>query len=176
MPKSLKVVDLNTPVHNNDNHKDTETNSEKVSDFPNEQHLKDEAVKQAKPRKRTSRSLKTFEDKHENQHDNIPVENVENNTVEMIEDETEPAIKENKKDIKTVELVACPKCGKKVTERTLKFSHPRTCPKNENKQKQVIKQESIKEEHKPVLSAHEKRMLNIKEKQDRIKQLILNAI
>ena len=29
MPKSLKVVDLNTSVNNNDNHKDTETNSEK---------------------------------------------------------------------------------------------------------------------------------------------------
>ena len=120
--------------------------------------------------------MNTFEDKRENQHENIPVDNLENKTVEMIEDETEPAVKENKKDIKTVELVACPKCGKKVTERTLKFSHPRTCPKNENKQKQVIKQESIKEENIPVLSAQEKRILNIREKQERIKQLILNAI
>ena len=28
-----------------------------------------------------------------------------------------------KKNLKTVELVECPKCGKKVTERTLKYSH-----------------------------------------------------
>ena len=28
-----------------------------------------------------------------------------------------------KKNIKTVELIECPKCGKKVTERTLKYSH-----------------------------------------------------
>ena len=168
--------DLNTSVNSNDNHEKTESSYEQVSDFSHEQHLADEAVKQVKPRKKTSRTLKTFEDKRENQHENIPVDNLENKTVEMIEDETEPAVKENKKDIKTVELVACPKCGEKVTERTLKFSHPRTCPKNENKQKQVIKQESIKEENIPVLSAQEKRILNIREKQERIKQLILNAI
>ena len=35
-----------------------------------------------------------------------------------------------KKNIKTVELIECPKCGKKVTERTLKYSHQAVCPAN----------------------------------------------
>ena len=33
-----------------------------------------------------------------------------------------------KKNLKTVELMGCPKCGKKVTERTLKYSHQAVCP------------------------------------------------
>ena len=35
-----------------------------------------------------------------------------------------------KKNLKTVELMECPKCGKKVTERTLKYSHQAVCPAN----------------------------------------------
>ena len=35
-----------------------------------------------------------------------------------------------KKNLKTDELVECPKCGKKVTERTLKYSHQAFCPAN----------------------------------------------
>ena len=44
--------------------------------------------------------------------------------------------KPEKKNIKTVELVQCPKCGKKLTQRTLKYSHESVCPGNE---KQTIK-------------------------------------
>ena len=56
-----------------------------------------------------------------------------------------------KKNLKIVELVECPKCGKKVTERTLKYSHQAVCPANNppdaqpkeqsKKQKQKQKQE-----------------------------------
>ena len=35
-----------------------------------------------------------------------------------------------KKNIKTVELVECPKCNKKLTQRTLNYSHKAVCPAN----------------------------------------------
>ena len=36
-----------------------------------------------------------------------------------------------KKNVKTVELVECETCEKKLTQRTLKYSHPVVCPKND---------------------------------------------
>ena len=43
----------------------------------------------------------------------------------------EPVEEPPKKNVKTVELVECEKCGKKLTQRTLKYSHPAVCPKND---------------------------------------------
>ena len=43
----------------------------------------------------------------------------------------EPVEEAPKKNVKTVELVECEKCGKKLTQRTLKYSHPAVCPKND---------------------------------------------
>ena len=45
--------------------------------------------------------------------------------INVVEEEPE------NKNIKTVELVQCPKCGKKLTQRTLKYSHESVCPGNE---------------------------------------------
>ena len=39
---------------------------------------------------------------------------------------------EPKKNVKIVELKECEKCGKKLTSRTLKYSHAAVCPANEN--------------------------------------------
>ena len=50
------------------------------------------------------------------------------NVVEEVKEE--PPVSKN---IKTVELVQCPKCNKKLTERTLKYSHEAVCPANEPK-------------------------------------------
>ena len=100
-----------------------------------------------------------------------PVEVIETNIVD-------PSIKDSGKNIKTVELVQCPKCGKKLTERTLKYSHPSKCSKNEDEQQQT-KEATLRttfEIIKPVISANNQRIMNIKEKQDRIEQLIVNAI
>ena len=101
-----------------------------------------------------------------------PVEVIETNIVD-------PSIKDSVKNIKTVELVQCPKCGKKLTERTLKYSHPSKCSKNEDKPQQVKQEPKLEKSHdniKPVLSANEKIILNIREKQERFKQLIFNAL
>ena len=64
------------------------------------------------------------------------------------------------KNIKTIELVPCPKCGKKLTERTLKYSHYAVCTTDEHKptkktkkvlsRKQYIKQKDYKLEVKDI--------------------------
>ena len=84
---------------------------------------------------------------------------------------------------------------KKLTERTLKYSHPIKCPKNENKPKEINLPKSenkrdeinlIKSENKPdeiainkietkPLGVLENRLLKIKEKQERYKNLARNA-
>jgi hypothetical protein len=57
---------------------------------------------------------------------------------------TEP--EKPQENIKTIELVACPKCNKKLTARTLKYSHERICPAT----KQT---EQVEEVVKPVARA-----------------------
>ena len=49
-----------------------------------------------------------------------PVVEVDSEYVVMPEDEP--------RNIKTIELVVCPKCNKKLTSRTLKYSHESVCP------------------------------------------------
>ena len=51
-----------------------------------------------------------------------------------------------KKNIKTIELVPCPKCGKKLTERTLKYSHYAVCTTDEHKPTKKTKKEKFNEE------------------------------
>ena len=46
----------------------------------------------------------------------------------VVEESVEEPVKKN---VKTVELVECERCGKKLTQRTLKHSHPAVCPKND---------------------------------------------
>ena len=53
-------------------------------------------------------------------------------TTIIVED---PVVEEDKKkddNIKVIELLQCEKCGKKLTARTLKYSHNNVCPANEN--------------------------------------------
>ena len=52
-------------------------------------------------------------------------------------------------NIKTIELVPCPKCGKKLTERTLKYSHYAVCTTDEHKPTKKTKKEKFNEEQDP---------------------------
>ena len=55
----------------------------------------------------------------------------------------------NDENIKVVELLQCDKCGKKLTARTLKYSHKNVCPANENKlppKAKRVKQSDSKED------------------------------
>ena len=94
-----------------------------------------------------------------------------------------------KKNVKTVELVECPKCGKKVTERTLKYSHQAVCPANnppdaqpkeqrkKQKQKQEDKQDDgviyIQQEREPEQPVGVVR--RITRRSERYRHLIANA-
>ena len=94
-----------------------------------------------------------------------------------------------KPNTKTVELVVCPKCDKKLTSRTLKYSHESVCPangekpstKDKFKRKHTNREESLEHiieqyiEHIPALTAYDKRLLLIKQKQDKIKNLAVHA-
>ena len=52
---------------------------------------------------------------------------------EITETPTEFKEEEPKNDVRIQQLVSCPKCGKKMTPKTLKYSHEKVCPKNEKK-------------------------------------------
>lgn len=96
-------------------------------------------------------------------------------------------LKEVKKSVKTTVLVECPKCFKKLTERTLKYSHEDKCPKNENRKKKEVEEvnkvvkdttsyiKNVDKETPKVISAYEQRLLKIKEKQEKYKILASQA-
>ena len=60
---------------------------------------------------------------------------VENEVEPVVEVDSEDVVvkpEDEPKHIKTIELVVCPKCNKKLTSRTLKYSHESVCPGNGN--------------------------------------------
>ena len=90
----------------------------------------------------------------------------------------EPEVVEDKKkdeNIKVVELLQCDKCGKKLTARTLKYSHNAVCPANGNKTPPKAKRvkpdvEVIEEVKTP------NKVDRIKKRQDKFNQLFANAV
>ena len=103
--------------------------------------------------------------------------------VEVSEDDDEPevvepeVVEDKKKDenIKVVELLQCDKCGKKLTARTLKYSHNAVCPANGNKTppkaKRVKPDDEVIEEVKTP-----NKVERIKKRQDKFNQLFANAV
>ena len=90
----------------------------------------------------------------------------------------EPEVVEDKKkdeNIKVVELLQCDKCGKKLTARTLKYSHNAVCPANGNKTppkaKRVKPDDEVIEEVKTP-----NKVERIKKRQDKFNQLFANAV
>lgn len=95
--------------------------------------------------------------------------------------------KENK-NIKTVELVECPDCHKKLTQRTLKYSHQSVCPaKKPPKQEQVSEPKRVKKPVEEVQHIEEEYMASepvggvrrqitrVIKKSDKFKHLVANA-
>ena len=153
MPRKLKVVDINEPAA-------VSVEANPVIEFPNHDPLPDveppsvqpppveppivepstveppqpEPVAVAKKRAPRVRSVKPKKDLEAVQEE-VPVEvKVEEPPPPpppppaVVEESVEEPVKKN---VKTVELVECEKCGKKLTQRTLKYSHPAVCPKND---------------------------------------------
>ena len=92
------------------------------------------------------------------------------------------------KNIKTVELVECPDCHKKLTQRTLKYSHQQACPAKNPPQEQKIKKPTKKQEPEPVENIEVEymgsnpvgpviqRIQRVDVRKERFKHLVANAI
>lgn len=205
MPRRIKVIDL----ENNDTVAEVEPIKyeevvEKIDENPTEPVevvipsdpvvMKKTRARPSKPKKDTvidltPEAIEEVKPKSDTIIDLTPevVEEVKLNVVEEVKPEVvilEPKPEDKKvenKNVKTVELVECPKCGKKLTERTLKYSHANKCPKNENKQEEPNKKVKTQHEAKPItqisedihpmVSAYTQRINKIKEKQEKFRNL-----
>ena len=107
-----------------------------------------------------------------------PIAESEDEELEEIVVVENPKVVEDKKkdeNIKVVELLQCDKCGKKLTARTLKYSHNAVCPANGNKTPPKAKRvkpdvEVIEEVKSP------NKVDRIKKRQDKFNQLFANAV
>ena len=73
----------------------------------------------------------------ENQHTKIIVEDIK---------PPEPVIEEpGEKNIKTLDMIDCDKCGKQMTKTTLRYHHDKTCPGEKvNTEELPVKKELLK--------------------------------
>lgn len=200
MPRKLKVVDINEPVAVN-----VEANP--VIEFPNSEPLPNVeprvvappaveppavepvvavepstaepvvAVKKRAPRARTVKPKKDLEPVQEEIPVEVKVEEPPPPPPAVVE---EPVEEPPKKNVKTVELVECEKCGKKLTQRTLKYSHPAVCPKNDpppestqkpKKQRSTVETPPPQEVEAPQTLGMVRRV----RKNERYKELIVHA-
>jgi hypothetical protein len=206
MPRKLKVVDINEPVAVNvqANPVIEFPNSEPLPDVappavappvveppvveppvvepPAVEPSTAEPVVAAKKRAPRARTVKPKKDLEPVQEE-IPVEV----KVEEPPPTPPPAVVEEpveeppKKNVKTVELVECEKCGKKLTQRTLKYSHPAVCPKNDSpppestqkpkKQRSTVETPPPQEVEAPQTLGMVRRV----RKNERYKELIVHA-
>ena len=162
MPKKIKVVDVNASV----SEPVVSVEADPVVEIPNEERPV-QVVEEASPvepsepeasaepvavaetkKKRAPRARSVKPKKRE------PVEVVEEETpqpaepvVEIVQAPivVEEAEEKPKKQVKTLELVECEKCGKKLTQRTLKYSHQAVCPGNNPPAEAVQKTEDATE-------------------------------
>ncbi len=98
-----------------------------------------EEVKPKPKRKPATKKTKVVED--------APV--VEPITDAVIEPAVEAVIEpvvEAPKKVKTLELVKCPKCGKEMTKRTLRYDHDKTCKGNPVEREKIPVKKRVKKE------------------------------
>ena len=102
-------------------------------------------------------------------------EDEEPGDVQVIETTIVVEDKKNDENIKVVELLHCDKCGKKLTARTLTYSHNNVCPANENKTppkyKRVKPDDELKEDVKTPIKVE-----RIKRRQEKFNNLLSNAV
>ena len=107
-----------------------------------------------------------------------PIEVSEDEEPEKIIVIDEPIVVEDKKkdeNIKVVELLQCEKCGKKLTARTLKYSHNGVCPANGNKTPPKSKRVKPDDESVDEVKTHHK-VERIRKRQEKFSNLFSNAV
>ena len=197
MPKKIKVVDVNTesPVEQVPNvtveavTPEETTVTVEVPPPTVTESVELEPVEPVVMKKRGARTSKPKPKKELQPIVEEPPKVEEAPKVEELINKIEVLEELPKKNVKTVELVECPKCGKKVTERTLKYSHQAVCPANnppdaqpkeqrkKQKQKQEDKQDDgviyIQQEREPEPPVGVVR--RITRRSERYRHLIANA-
>ena len=117
-PKKVKVVDVITNDNDNDNDVDNDENT--VEDQPEVIEANTEELAIATP------TIDTIPEQQES---------------ESTEEEAQSTVigPPEEKNVRINELVECTKCGKKMTKKTLKYTHEKTCPSNPDKKKNQSK-------------------------------------
>ena len=69
---------------------------------------------------------------------------VKEETKEVIQETPTEIVQEEPKNLRIQELVKCPDCGKNMAKKTLKYFHPKVCPKATNKTEPKPKKERVK--------------------------------
>ena len=82
-------------------------------------------------------------EKIEQEHEKVKEETKEIKQ-EVIKETPTEILQEEQKNVRIQELVKCPDCGKNMTKKTLKYFHPKVCPKATNKTEVKPKKEKIK--------------------------------
>ena len=115
-PKKVKVVDVTNDDNDNDNDANHDENT--VEEQPEVIEANTEEL-----------SIDTIPEQPES-------ESTEEEAIVTPKPQPEP---EEKKDVRVNELVECTKCGKKMTKKTLKYTHEKTCPANPDKKQTKTK-------------------------------------
>ncbi len=74
------------------------------------------------------------------------VEPVEEHVETQVIPQAESLEEKQVSSIKTVELVECPECNKKMTKKSLKYSHAKNCPANKTAVLDVVAEKAESEE------------------------------
>ena len=111
----------------------------------------------------------------------VPDAKSSDDEVVEIKKEEDSKIK-NDGNIKVVELSQCDKCGKKLTARTLKYTHNNVCPANENKSPPKPKRVKQNDSNDDIVvattdqSQPPARVERIKKRQDKFNVLFSGAV
>ena len=176
MPRKVKTIPLENTLNNDDENGDVvkEDTYETVINLiqsENQADIEDIAPPTVEKVKkvRVSRKKKEVEP---------PIAVSEDEELEEIVVVEDPKVVEDKKkdeNIKVVELIQCDKCGKKLTARTLKYSHNSVCPANGNKTPPKSKRVKPDDETVDEVKTPNK-VERIRKRQEKFNNLFANAI
>lgn len=180
--KQINVVSLShiKPIEDGEEGtiKDNDERSQIVANIKDVEDLREQAietVEEVKPktkRKTPTKTAKVIEE-------NIPVPE---STPEL---PVEPVVETKEKKIRTVELYKCDKCNKELTQRALRYTHPKFCPGEEinrnnvpvKRQAKTSKIDDNVSKIKPDIIENQFKIIKenkIKERQDKISKLVSN--
>ena len=176
MPRKVKTIPLENTLNNDDENddvvkEDTYDTVINLIQSENQADIEDIAPPTVEKVKkvRVSRKKKEVEP---------PIAVSEDEELEEIVVVEDPKVVEDKKkdeNIKVVELLQCDKCGKKLTARTLKYSHNSVCPANGNKTPPKSKRVKPDDETVDEVKTPNK-VERIRKRQEKFNNLFSNAV